>query len=302
MIQTGIQDFSISQLKDNERTAFYNDYFIMADNLGMKIKETKDRDMLTLKSPVKTDNTLCLLCTNGSISIKVNYTDYTLSKNKALIITPGSLGQTLSYSDDLEICMLAFKDDRYFISVQPLMAMSLYQKISKSALLTLDEKEVKFYLSLYKLMREDLNEEEFNYKHEAITGYIQVLFAHSYQWFEANKEENKEEQNSRSNQIYLQFLSLVTQYHNTERSVTFYADKMCLTPKYLSQIILKVSGKYALDIIKGQVIFEAKALLKTNKYTIQEVSDKLNFPNPSFFGKYFKAEVGCTPKQYLKNG
>lgn len=61
----------------------------------------------------------------------------------------------------------------------------------------------------------------------------------------------------------------------------------------------QVSGRYAGDWINDYVILEAKALLKSKKYTVQQVCDMLNFSNPSFFGKFFKAAVECSPRKYM---
>ena len=63
-------------------------------------------------------------------------------------------------------------------------------------------------------------------------------------------------------------------------------------------MVYAVSGRHAGDWIRDYVILEAKALLKSRKYTIQQISDMLNFANQSFFGVYFKKEVGCSPKAY----
>lgn len=81
----------------------------------------------------------------------------------------------------------------------------------------------------------------------------------------------------------------------------FYADRLCLTPKYLSQVVHAVSGRHAGDWIRDYVILEAKALLKSGQYTIQQVSDMLNFANQSFFGVYFKKAVGCSPTVYKES-
>lgn len=76
---------------------------------------------------------------------------------------------------------------------------------------------------------------------------------------------------------------------------------LCVTPKYLSQVVYKVSGRFAGDWISDYVILEAKAMLKSRKYTIQQIADMLNFANQSFFGKYFKDKVGCSPSEYQKH-
>lgn len=87
-------------------------------------------------------------------------------------------------------------------------------------------------------------------------------------------------------------------HYAESRSVTFYADKICVTPQYLSHAVYNATGKHALHWILDYVILDAKALLKSNRYTVQQISEMLNFANPSFFGKYFKAATGMSPRAY----
>lgn len=103
---------------------------------------------------------------------------------------------------------------------------------------------------------------------------------------------------SRKKQIFDQFTLLLRQHYTQERSISFYAEKLSITPKYLSQVIYDISGQHARNWIRDHVILEAKALLKCGKYNVQQVSDMLNFANQSFFGVYFKKAVGCSPSAY----
>ena len=100
--------------------------------------------------------------------------------------------------------------------------------------------------------------------------------------------------------MFESFLKTVATHYKQQRSVTFYADKLYLTPKYLSCVIKEISGKSAGEWIDEQVILAAKALLKSSNMTIQEISVELNFANQSFFGKYFKQHTGISPKAYRK--
>lgn len=94
------------------------------------------------------------------------------------------------------------------------------------------------------------------------------------------------------------FLKQVQLFHKKERRIDFYADKLQLSSKYLSQVIKNYSGKSAADWIDEYVVLEAKALLKSTNMTIQQISDELNFPSQSFFGKFFKRISGVSPKTY----
>ena len=94
------------------------------------------------------------------------------------------------------------------------------------------------------------------------------------------------------------FLKQVQAFHKQERKVEFYADRLCLSPKYLSQTIKSYSGKTAGEWIDEYVVLEAKVLLRSTNMTIQQIGDELNFPSQSFFGKYFKRLTGMSPKAY----
>ena len=98
------------------------------------------------------------------------------------------------------------------------------------------------------------------------------------------------------------FLHLAQSYYKEQRGLEFYADKLCITPKHLSKIIKETTGKPANDWIDEHVALEAKALLKSTNMTISQISDELNFPSQSFFGKYFKRVTGMSPSEYKGKG
>ena len=103
---------------------------------------------------------------------------------------------------------------------------------------------------------------------------------------------------SREDEVLDKFFRLLTDYHAQERSVSFYADKLCLSPKYFSKLIKKASGRRATDWIDTYVILEAKSCLKNTGLSIKQIVSKLNFADQPSFTKYFKARTGLTPAQY----
>jgi len=98
------------------------------------------------------------------------------------------------------------------------------------------------------------------------------------------------------------FLNLVQMHYKQERGLEFYADKMCITSKHLSRVLRETGNKSPNDLIDDRVVLEAQALLKSTNMTIEQISDELNFPSQSFFGKYFKRVTGMSPKEYKGKG
>lgn len=94
------------------------------------------------------------------------------------------------------------------------------------------------------------------------------------------------------------FIKLVKDKFRTERFLEYYADELGVTPKHLSRTVKSQTGYSAASWIERFLILESKILLKSTNLTIQQISDNLNFPTQSFFGKYFKKNVGLSPKMY----
>lgn len=94
------------------------------------------------------------------------------------------------------------------------------------------------------------------------------------------------------------FLEELSKHYLQERSVGFYAEQFHLTPKYLTTLLRSTTGRTASEWIDEYVILEAKNLLKYSTMNIQEIAYYLNFPNQSFFGRYFKQHTGMTPSAY----
>lgn len=101
----------------------------------------------------------------------------------------------------------------------------------------------------------------------------------------------------KSDNLSDRFFHLLAVYYKEERTVRFYADKLNITPKYLSKAIKNATGRPILEWIHEAVLIEAKMLLMTSGQTVQEISEKLNFSSPSAFIQFFKKHTGKTPKK-----
>lgn len=258
-----------------------------------------------LKYPFRFDGYLCLFCVKGSFKVHINLNSYDVTKNDLVILAPGNLINTSvmesENNKDLLLVMIGLSKD--FIS-----DISLdFNKIPHRSLSALDnpifqlnEKQIAIANGLFKMSLRVMSS-NYTAKKE-ILGCITAaaIYIAIDLLSERDKESNKEITgiNPRLKSVFDRFIALVTEYHTSERGMAFYADKMCLTPKYLSKLIKQASGRSAPDWIDSFVILEAKNLLKYSGCTIKEIVFKLNFPNQSVFYKYFKAHTGITPSEY----
>ena len=245
------------------------------------------------------DQLTIILCTGGRKELQINFADYTLTPGSLTFIYPNSMWRPLATSSDFEAHYFSIqgtsaKEWNAFIDLDTVFSLSSYIAKHPHTQLSLDETLVMTqYLNLLKS------------RYEADAQAIIIRFILSAFTLELNRiftarEKSDRSKISRQEDILWKFLTLLKQYHQEERTVNFYADKMCISPKHLSSVIKQMSHKTAHEIIADFVTITAKRLLKTTTMSIQEISDELNFANQSFFGKFFKQNTGQSPSAYRR--
>lgn len=255
---------------------------------------------VSMEYPVQiTSMTLCIICTGGMANIKINLEEQTIVRGCACTIMPGHFLQILQTSNDFTgICMAIMSNFMDYQGDVKTSMKILHHKMN-NPFTKIDEEHFNEIISMYEMMKGKLSDKNFIYKEEVAKCYLSLM---KYNMFQANVNEMKEKlptkPMNRKDEIFYSFIHEVEKNYKKERNVIFYANQLCISPKYLSSVIHDVSGKYATEWIDDYVILESKALLKTNGNTIKEICNKLNFANQSFFAKYFKQHTGLTPKEY----
>ena len=232
---------------------------------------------------------MIMICTKGYMRFQCNLQERTVKAGEVMILFPNSIGECLDTSPDFQVALIACLDDSYAGEASASFSAKFRNRLAQQMIISLTREQMDEMLFLYRLMRKKMEAPCTEFTREALKGCMQVILAECYQ--EVSKEQeikDTKDVRNRSKRLFDTFLNLVQRYYTHERSITFYASEMCLTPKYLAQVIYQESGRHgrhAGEWIKDCVILEAKALLKSGKYTAQQVSDMLNFANASFFGK-----------------
>lgn len=266
---------------------------------------TYDENIHALNHPCRFDGLLMLYCIRGSVRISVNLNEYDISDNHLIITTPGKILKVTDVPEqdtsNLRYLLIAMSSD--FASGLRLDLKSLLNDgvaLMETPVLRLEEDKIKLMSQYLSLMAEVIRMKG-EYQEDALRSLVaSMLCVVAGVWSERLEEvrNTTSQTTSRSRMIFDQFIKLVSEYHTKYRNVGFYADKLCLTPKYLSKLIKTASGRSAPEWIDAYVILEAKNLLKYSDITIKEIVYRLNFPNQSVFYKFFKARTGMTPSDY----
>jgi len=107
--------------------------------------------------------------------------------------------------------------------------------------------------------------------------------------------------NNRAEEIFHDFILLVEQNFRRERRVAWYSGQLCLSPKYLSEMVKSVSGNTPSDWIDHYVMIELRVLLRNTAFSVKEIAHMMNFSNQSFLGKYFKERMDMSPSEYRRS-
>lgn len=286
----------------------YGDDVIIGEASGERVEQNQ-AILRMLQYPVRFDGYIIFYLKKGHFSVDVNLHTFEVREHSLMINVPGNIVKVSQYDEDhidqLDLVFVLISKE--FMSGIQFDFGKVFQdglNLLHNPCIILDDFQMAVANDYMNLARKLIGA-PFAYKRETIGSLLTSLtYLAADVWSKQVDEARKlalDPHATRSNQVFEHFLTLVSEHHNTERGVAFYADKLCLTPKYLSKLVKTASGRSAPDWIDSFVILEAKNLLKYSDLPIKEVVYRLHFPNPSVFHKFFKAHTGLTPMQY-RNG
>lgn len=285
----------LTHFPTDERFAQIRGKLVLADNLdNVTFSQEGHPDF-----PVQITMMVAFICMSGQMEMKIDMTDYTLNSGDAVTILPGRFFQIKRISDDARCLFMAMSPDFISYVGDVKLGIALGRKLQEMPIYHPTPLEMDDLVSIYKSLKGKLLNPEYRFKEEVARSYLRIMQCNIFQTFIGETQEQPDQRPiNRKEELFLNFLAVVKECYSQSRSITFYADKLFVSPKYLSSVVHEVSGTYATDWINQHVILEAKALLREKNTSIKYVSNKLNFANQSFFAKYFKQHTGYTPKEY----
>lgn len=280
-----------------------SDIVILDDNLAedyhSQNRDTNPMRDIAKGSPFRQMMCFLAICRSGQAVFKINLKEYVIGPGGVMLCYPGMIVESIKISDDCKGAMIAFAHETFFPDSSIPCIKTLRRFMLSPLVLQLDEKRSGMLFTSYNLLKSTLQKDDYEYKKDTIQGGLHIVAAMLAQWVSMANTIIPDSPKSRDESLFLGFISDVQRNCFKERKISFYAEKFCISPKYFARLIYNTSGRHPSEWIKDYVIMEAKAMLRSGSLTVQQVSDALNFPNSSFFGKYFKSEVGQSPREYI---
>ena len=236
-------------------------------------------------------------CRKGWAHATINLKDYEIVENTQVVLLPGTIIRINGCSSDFTASFFGFPKEMFMeacMRFEPIF----FRFIKEQPCYVLPQENTGAINGLIRATTAIYNDRENRFRNQIAKNHLQSfmldIYDKCYRYFGKHKIEG----GTRQDEIFKSFVSLVHEHCTSQREVSFYADKLCISTKYLTGICKAVTGDSAKKIIDDFAILEIKVLLQSTELTVQEIADRLGFPDQSYLGRYFKRHEGMSPKEY----
>jgi AraC-like DNA-binding protein len=237
------------------------------------------------------------MVTRGEGHVNFNLVDRHLSAGTLIYLGPGTIINPISFSDDLEIYGIGLFAD-FPMPFAPGQSPAAFNGQVRDFQLPVSEEDLQTARNILDALWQLVHQK--NYHRPTASSLVAALM-HHYDHLFHQQADRMAAIRSREQTVFDRFIQLVNQHCREHHQISYYADRMCITERYLGTVIRQTSGTTAKDWIDRALITQAKVLLRHTNHSVLQISEELSFPNPSFFSKYFKRLTNMTPLEYRIN-
>ena len=261
--------------------------FWMLDNI-------RGAALAMLHLPMKFTSTTVIFVRKGHCKAEINLQEYNIKAPCCVIIASSEIMQPISISEDFEGAFIVMSSRFIHDFKCELDNSDLFEKLKQNHIIDIPVEQLSDFEMFCRQLRNLISDSTSKYSYQAVLHTFLAFFYHSVIKCLAQERENA----STAGHITQRFMKLARENFKKERFMEFYARELGITSKHLGRTIKAQTGFTASEWLDRMIVLEAKVLLKSSAMTIQQISEELNFPSQSFFGKYFKNIVGVSPKEF----
>ena len=291
MVNNRITDTTLEEAKQWGNAEYMTDGLILTDRIS---------EAPIPQSSTRLNFILMAMCKKGKAQYSIDTRQQVVKPGDLLFVSERHVVDNYVASPDFECLCIMLTTEYYHGFVQDVKNVSSLLLFSmNNPVVPLTNKEIQVFTNYFETIREKMADTSHHYRSPLIKALLLAMFYDmSNVIYRVERQGNRK--HTRAEAIFANFIRLLEENFRTQHRVSWYAEQLCITPKYLSEIVKKISLRTPNEWIDSYVILEARVLLKNTTKSIKEITDELNFPNQSFLGKYFKEHVGVSPSEYRK--
>lgn len=252
-------------------------------------------------SPSRMKSLFLALCTSGHAQYTVDTKMHEVSAGDVIIISEEQVVADYMLSQDCKGIALIMSYDFFqniVSGVHELSALFLFARTHP--VFHLDNNQTKALENDIEHIKEKIIDVGHRFRRELVMTMLKALIIDMSNIIYRFQQVGEAGQ-TRAEVIFRDFIQTVEKNYRTERRVSWYAQQLCITSKYLSETVRTVSRRTPSDWIDSYVTRELRVMLRNSTMSIKQIADELNFANQSFLGKYFKEHVGMSPSKFRKS-
>lgn len=243
------------------------------------------------------DMVVMVACIKGKLSVEINTVEYTIRQNQLLICLPNS---------KVSNCMLSFDFEGAAMCLAPRGLLEQFSRnelwnmaftLAGSPVINVDEKDIHLFSLYSSILEEKLKVRQSWNNREIIFSIVRAILYEILAYTKKNPRHMELGQVTQGEILFKGFIELLSSTRIKPRNMSWYAERLHVSPKYLSAVCKQVSGKTASSWINEYVVVDIRFLLKNSDKSIKEIANLLEFPNISFFGKYCRSHLGFSPTE-----
>ena len=257
---------------------------------------------LLMHGPVRMNFIVMGLCKKGEANYSVDTRQHKVKAGDLMFISEGHILEAYEPSPNYECLYIMVSTEFYHSFVMNVKNVSSLLLFSmNNPVVPLKPREIQVYTNYYLTIRRKMADIRHHFRTNLVKALLLAMFydMSNVIWRVGRNESNKTRK--RADALFTQFIGLLEENYRKERRVSWYAEQMGITPKYLSEMVKEVSKRTPNEWIDSYILLEIRVMLKNTTKSIRDIAIALNFPNQSFFGKFFKEHMGMSPTEYRKS-
>ena len=290
MVKLEIKETDINKAKSWSESVYLDNDLLLTEHINKAPVPTEPRKMNFI---------LIGLCTKGRIVYQLDTQEQIITPGDILVVSERHIVDHYQPSPDMEgLCMIMSINFFHEIIQNVRDVNTLFLFARSHPVFSLTPKEQETFKEYFQVIKQKIGDEENLFRKDLIRTLLLAMFYDVGNIIYRVKETDKPQ--TRAEAILTKYIKMVEANFRHERRVGWYAQQLCITPKYLAEMVKLASKRTPNEWIDNYVTMELRVLLKNSSKSIKTITEEMNFPNQSFLGKYFKEHVGISPSKYRK--